>query len=566
MRGAIWRGAWLAVVVGGCALAAAGPAAGQAGAPVSSGQDAGALAGQIGAILAPVDVARDHWGIEVTTVDGAVLYSLNEAQLFQPASNAKLFTTAAAMALLGPNQRFTTRVQYELQDYKRSTIGGDVQIVGGGDGTLNDREMSYRTTAGVQGGAAPVGVPLRHLAEFADAIAGEGVTHVKGDIVGDDTVFPWEPYAQDWALDDAVWGYAAPVSGLSVNDNELQLTVTPGRSVQDAPTVEWQVGMPHYYSLNVSGVVTGAAGSGSHVQMEREAGSKTLRVYGAIAVDAVPDVEEIAIADPAEFAAIALKALLEARGIEVDGAARAKHRASVDGVGFRTESHEPLPGLRHEALSAGLSSFLTGIVDCYNVCPVMLQRTSPPVQEDVTATNKMSLNLHAELMLRQLGRQYGQVNEGPGDGGDGSIAEGVRVVRQFLVNAGIDGKDFVFFDGSGLSGHDLVTPRAMAKLLSFAAHDPATGVPQPWFAAWKASLPVGGVDGTLASRFVTGPVKGHVFAKTGTLGEARSLSGYVDAASGRTVVFSILVGDHLPGDAADRVAMDRIVGAIQAAE
>jgi D-alanyl-D-alanine carboxypeptidase/D-alanyl-D-alanine-endopeptidase (penicillin-binding protein 4) len=139
-------------------------------------------------------------------------------------------------------------------------------------------------------------------------------------------------------------------------------------------------------------------------------------------------------------------------------------------------------------------------------------------------------------------------------------------VRAFLQHAGIDKDDFVFFDGSGLSGHDLVTPRATAKLLSYAAHDPKTGQPQTWFADWKASLPVGGVDKGLATRFAKPLLKDHVFAKTGTLGEARALSGYLDCASGRTVIFSIMVGNHAPGSNADRDVMDKIVAAIAAAE
>jgi D-alanyl-D-alanine carboxypeptidase/D-alanyl-D-alanine-endopeptidase (penicillin-binding protein 4) len=88
---------------------------------------------------------------------------------------------------------------------------------------------------------------------------------------------------------------------------------------------------------------------------------------------------------------------------------------------------------------------------------------------------------------------------------------------------------------------------------------------QPWFASWKKSLPIGGVDGSLTGRFTREPLKGHVFAKTGTLGEARALSGYLDCASGRTVIFSILVGNHAPGTSADREVMDRMVGAIAAA-
>jgi D-alanyl-D-alanine carboxypeptidase/D-alanyl-D-alanine-endopeptidase (penicillin-binding protein 4) len=140
-----------------------------------------------------------------------------------------------------------------------------------------------------------------------------------------------------------------------------------------------------------------------------------------------------------------------------------------------------------------------------------------------------------------------------------SSEEGAKVVHGFLLHAGLDPGDFVFYDGSGLSGHDLVTPRATAQLLAYAAK-------QPWFAQWKAALPVGGEDGTLASRFADGSLKDHLFAKTGTLGESRGLSGYVDAASGKQVIFSIFVDDHAPSGSMDRKVMDEIVAAIAANE
>jgi len=126
------------------------------------------------------------------------------------------------------------------------------------------------------------------------------------------------------------------------------------------------------------------------------------------------------------------------------------------------------------------------------------------------------------------------------------------------TRVGLDPDDFILFDGSGLSGHDLVTPRATAKLLAWAAT-------QPWFADWKKSLPIGGEDGTLAARFPKAPLKDNLFAKTGTLGEARALSGYVVGASGKTIIFSVMVGNHTPRTSADRDAMDRIVAAIAAA-
>src|SRR6202042_2008989 len=97
---------------------------------------------------------------------------------------------------------------------------------------------------------------------------------------------------------------------------------------------------------------------------------------------------------------------------------------------------------------------------------------------------------------------------------------------------------FFFFGGAGLRGLDLVTPGATVRLLHYAST-------QPWFADWKKSLPVGGVDGSLEERFGKAPLAGRVFAKTGTLGEARALSGYVEGASGKIVIFSIMVGNHL---------------------
>jgi D-alanyl-D-alanine carboxypeptidase/D-alanyl-D-alanine-endopeptidase (penicillin-binding protein 4) len=371
-------------------------------------------------------------------------------------------------------------------------------------------------------------------------VAAMGLKRVEGDVVGDDTLFPWEPYPQDWSIDDAVWGYGAPVSALSVNDNELRLTVTPGARAGEPAVATFTPAVP-YYTVQMT-AVTGTKGSPSALRIERELGSKVVRVSGAIAVDAAADAEEIAIGDPAEYAAVALKGMLEERGIVVTGVARALHRPDVDLKGFLAESREAFPD--------GLAARPEGM---QAVGRVLASHRSPALGEDVGVTNKLSLNLHAELLLRQLGDRVGD---------DGSSVQGARVVRQFLMRAGVDPDDFVFYDGSGMSGHDLATPRAVVRLLQYAAG-------QPWFGVYKASLPVGGVDGSLINRFAEAPLaslKGHVFAKTGTLGEARALSGYLECASGRTVVFSIMVTDHAPGTSADKAVMDKIVAAVAAAE
>jgi len=185
---------------------------------------------------------------------------------------------------------------------------------------------------------------------------------------------------------------------------------------------------------------------------------------------------------------------------------------------------------------------------------VLASHVSVPMAEDLTVTDKVSQNLHAELTLRLLGRLLATDSQNAG-----SIADGARVVRQFLLSAAVAPGDFFFYDGSGMSANDLIAPRAYTTLLTFAAQ-------QSWGEAWKATFPVAGVDGTLSGRFKGSPLAGKLFAKTGTLNEVNALSGYLTAASGKTLAFSILVNGHLPGSNAEIHAIDRICEAIVAEE
>ncbi|HEV2619184.1 MAG TPA: D-alanyl-D-alanine carboxypeptidase [Acidobacteriaceae bacterium] len=585
MRYAIRRGAWLAATTA-CVLSAPAQTAGHAAArataqtalPVRRAVGARQLDVQIAAILAPPAVARDHWGIQVTTLDGTVLYSLNPAQLFQPASNAKLFTTAAALALLPATRRLKTTATGAGVFLEDGTLRGDLILNGGNDANFCAHDLPYPAPSAQSGVASEP--PLRDLEELADQVKASGLKRVEGDV----TATGWNPYPLGWSADDLIWGYAAPPSALSIGDNTLKLTVSPTNLVTSTTTDPLIANAPIMSKLTMqpapSGVQFAAAArvdqaipyytvqmyanssvdkQPTSIQITHTLGSRTIQVSGHIALGAKPLVEEIAIDDPQEYAAMAFRQMLIERGISVTGSGKASPHYSASMTGtttdFLKEISESIANLSPVQASQEFpipARGMCGDCDPRSGLRTLATHLSPPLGDDVVVTNKQSLNLHAELLLLELGAA--------------EQAEGARVVRQFLVNAGINGKDFVLFDGSGLSTQDLVTPRATAKLLSFAAHDPATGAPQPWFAQWKASLPVGGVDGTLATRFTRPPLKGHVFAKTGTHSEGRALSGYLDAASGRTIIFSIFVGDHLPSTTDDRDAMDRIVAAIQAAE
>jgi D-alanyl-D-alanine carboxypeptidase/D-alanyl-D-alanine-endopeptidase (penicillin-binding protein 4) len=127
------------------------------------------------------------------------------------------------------------------------------------------------------------------------------------------------------------------------------------------------------------------------------------------------------------------------------------------------------------------------------------------------------------------------------------------------VDAYVNDADFFLYDGSGMSMDDRIAPRAYTQLLSYAAR-------QPWGAAWRNTFPVAGIDGSLYTRFRNWTLKGKLWAKTGTLNETNALSGYLQAASGKTVVFSILVNGHRPGSQAEVPAIEKICEAIAATE
>jgi D-alanyl-D-alanine carboxypeptidase/D-alanyl-D-alanine-endopeptidase (penicillin-binding protein 4) len=480
-------------------------------------------------ILADPAVSQAHWGISVVALNGTSIYKLNDGQYFNPASNAKLLTTAAAYALLPSGLTFTTLVSSDAPVSSAGEVRGDITIFGVGDPNISARTMPFGLKT------ERTGPPLAALEDMADQIVRHGVHSVSGDIVGDDTWFVYERYGSGWSWDDLQWGYGAPVSALSVNDNEVYLSAMPAAQVGDNALISWVPSTPYYAVEN--SLATSPAGDPGKPGVDRSPGSMTVRIYGRTPAGQQGLHTAMAIEDPAEYAARSLRAMLLARGVQVTGKARAQHRQPVDTGDFLSAQQVPMtlhPITIETVQSAGAGP------------NVLASHVSPPLGDDLVVTNKVSQNLHAEITLRTLGKF---------ESSDGSLLEGTRVVRQFLISAGVAPTDFVLFDGCGLSVQDLVTPRAFTTLLAYAAR-------QGWGAAYRASFPLGGVDGSLSSRFKQPLLNGKVFAKTGTLGEARALSGYLVAASGQTVAFSIMCTDHSPSLPADRTAMDNIVAAI----
>ncbi|HYE24451.1 MAG TPA: D-alanyl-D-alanine carboxypeptidase/D-alanyl-D-alanine-endopeptidase [Clostridia bacterium] len=485
------------------------------------------LAKKVDELLEQPEVARAFWGVQVVSLDsGKTLYSKNADKLFIPASNTKLFTTAATLGLIGPDYRFKTTIETTGVVDKYGRLSGDLIIVGRGDPNLSGRTLPYnlRTERKMP--------PIQVLEQLADQIAARGVKVIDGDIVADDSFFAFERYGGGWAVEDTISEWGAPVSALTINDNLMFVSILPAANPGEKAFVSIQP-FPEYYRVD-NRVMTTPPGTGPRrIYINREPGSDRLTIYGNIPLDDLGASDALSIEDPADFASKLMYSLLSKRGITIYGRTRTKH---TEVASLSTLTVTSIAG-------GGASREMTP-----QVPPPLLLATyeSQPIAQDLRVINKVSQNLHAELMLRLLGREKGS---------SGTIDGGLEVVRSFLLQAGIRPEEYALYDGSGLSRQNLVSPQAIVKLLTYVSK-------QPWADAYIDTLPVGGVDGSLAYRFKDDAAMGRVKAKTGTLGHVNSLAGFATTKKGERVAFAIMANNHVLPNRRAEETIDQIVSMI----
>jgi D-alanyl-D-alanine carboxypeptidase/D-alanyl-D-alanine-endopeptidase (penicillin-binding protein 4) len=448
------------------------------------------LRARVREMISRPEFASSSLSVKVASLDtGRVLLEENASKWMQPASNMKLYTVAAALDRLGPDYHFITSVYAPARPDASGAVRGDLVVYGRGD-------PSYATRFNAAGDSDY----YRAIDDLAAKIAAAGVRRVEGDLVGDESYFTGGPIPAGWEWDDLQWWYGAEVSALTVNDNSVDLSVKPGARVGDPCRIG--VGPDTPLVTVVDRTKTSERGSTRELSVNRPLGQNTIEIRGTMPIDDRGFTASLAVSRPASFFAAMLRTALERRGVVFTGKTRtidAQARADT----------QPLP--------------VSSLVE-------IATRQSPALSVIAAQTLKPSQNLYAELILRALGKA---TSTNPRQT---SEEAGIAAVREFLSRAGIEPERVVMLDGSGLSRANLVTASTTLQLLAYMNRHRAGAV-------FRDALPVAGLDGTLRGRMRGTPAQNNVRAKTGTLGTATSLSGYVLSAAGERLAFSLMINN-----------------------
>lgn len=458
--------------------------------PTVSSQTITDLQAKIRARLSSPIVRRGQVGVKIVSLNtGKVVFEENGEKYFMPASNMKNFTVATALEKLTPDYRFVTSVFAPSMPDANGVLKGDLRIYGRGDVSISTSfsEGNY----------------YKGLDDLAARISAAGVKRIEGSIVADDSYFKGYPIPGSWEWDDLQWYYGAEVSALPLNDNAVDLIVRPG-PVGYSCTVNLTPYNPVYRVKNLC--MTTPAGMPRTLKIEKLLGQNQLVITGTLPLGNSGFSSPVSVSRPAELFAALLKQRLELKGITVAGQYR-----TFTATGSPVESIE------------------------------IAKMESPPLSLIAAKTMKPSQNMYTETLLWTLGEEERKRinvltigNTAPPLQQDSS-ALGIAQIKSFLTSIGVAADGIIQYDGSGLSRHNLITPAAVVQLYVYMSKQ------SRFSQAWRDSLTIGGVDGTLANRFKGTAAAGNIRGKTGTIDQVSALSGYVTTAGGEQLVLSIVV-------------------------
>jgi N-acyl-D-amino-acid deacylase len=489
-----------------------------------------ALAARIREITSRPEYKHASFGIEVYSLDqDKVLFALHSQKLFTPGSTTKLLTEGTALELLGADFRFHTRLYRTGTIAPDGTLQGDLIFVASGDPNLSGRiqpdgslafENQDHSYDGSPDTRAVPGDPLLVIHELAAQVAARGIKRIQGRVLVDASLFP---------EGERESGTEVVISPVSINDNVVDLTVSPGE--KEGAVTGLKISPETPYVKFVNKVTTGPSGSKANLQPPEDLanpdGSRTVTLTGTFPLGKSPILYVYSVPQPSRFAQVVLVEALREKGIRAD---------------------LPAPGETPDFKSLAASYITENVV---------AEHVSPPLSEEVKVTLKVSQNLHASMTPFILGAVLAHKTREIDQGG-------FDLEHNFLEKGGLDLAGASQGDGAGGARSAYFTPDFMVQFLAFMSK-------QKDFPIFEKALPILGRDGTLAKIAVDSPAAGHVLAKTGTYGsdnalnktlmlDGKGLAGYMTTPDGRRLAFAIYANRvSLPLDDPD--APQKIVGA-----
>ncbi len=348
-----------------------------------------------------------HWGVIIQSLETTeYFYKRNEDKLFVPASNLKLFTTAASLVLLGADYQYTTDI-FITGKIDGSILEGDLVIVGYGDPTISGRFYN--------------GDMFKVFNDWADSLIALGIDEINGNIIGDDNNFDPVGLGAGWAWNYEPYWYAAPSSAVSFNDNCVEITVS---AVDGVALLTVQPNTKYISIINNVNVVPGDSGVGLDIYRER--GTNVISVFGAIKNNTTSDKLFATVNNPTQFSMVVLKEVFEKKGIVIRG-----FPVDIDDLAYN--------------------------IDFSNV-EKLFSHLSPPLKEIIKVINKNSHNFYAEQLIKTIGLEKE---------GYGSVENGVKALQEVHREMGINPESMIIADGSGLSHINLVTPKQILTVLHY---------------------------------------------------------------------------------------------------
>jgi serine-type D-Ala-D-Ala carboxypeptidase/endopeptidase (penicillin-binding protein 4) len=417
----------------------------------------------------------------VDLASGKEISSYKSSLAIPSASTTKLFSTATAFEVLGPNFTTSTRIYCKGKIGKDSVLYGDIYIRGSGDVSLGSRFFCEK------------GKELDFLNRWTDSLRANGINKIQGSVISDGSDFGYSNTPKSWSWNDIGNYYAVAAQGINFYDNTVEYYFKTGKVGTKSKLLEIY---PSISNLKFKHDVLSANVSGDNVIVYGDNYSIDRYAKGTLPSNKVRFEIKGSMPDPEFQLAEEWLKILRLRGISVRDGALGFRIAKIKKINYLTETK------------------------------LLFSEKSKTLKEIAYWANFKSVNLFAEGLLNYIG--LSQKN-------DGSTYTSILALEKFwLGKINIDG--LVLKDGCGLSIENAISANHFCDLLKFMYNSKS-------YSDFKSTLPIAGQTGTVKNLCKGQEGEGRIFVKSGTISKVKSYVGYVVSKTGKNIAFAITVNN-----------------------